>query len=582
MFRDLIVWVTAFLVLTAGNLFGWEQYKKYEVQKSEELFLKISPAKRNVVMTAYGGDTSETYIFSRNEARKNQKQIFLDDRPVLNEEGVLIAGSVYPLNDISRTEVKNNRGEESKIYFYKNSGSDSTSFRRRNNNIISVMDDIYVPRDQFVRGSVVGFWSNIAADGEINEDVIAVYGNITVGDGAVIRGSVIAINGRVEASRGATIYGEVQASDVDQKYRFDRWRHWYRRDREFYPIGEFHYNRVDGATPFLGLGFKDEDSLLPSIELYAGYGLSSERWRYWVSVEQSFFRSRPVTVGGALFRRLGSPDDWIISDEENTAFALIATEDYKDYYETQGGTAFIRFAPYRALSMEIGMLGENYRWLDAHRNLWSLFGGSKRFPENFYAVPYEERLAAIKKINKSELTSLRFKSDFSTDDREKPYKYSRLWGSVELEWTPGEWNSDYLFTRYFARIGRYQVLNKHTGLILSLTYGGADRELPIQRRFYLGGMGTIHGYSYKEFMGSEFWLGDIEYRISFPQSSFVGWLFYNAGQIAVVPGEWRDSEVKQSIGIGLSYEDNLRLNLARRLDQSDSSFKLTVSLKAYF
>ena len=43
-----------------------------------------------------------------------------------------------------------------------------------------------------------------------------------------------------------------------------------------------------------------------------------------------------------------------------------------------------------------------------------------------------------------------------------------------------------------------------------------------------------------------------------------------------------DAEVRNSIGIGLTFSDMIRINVSKRLDRSDDSIKLYVRLKHQF
>jgi hypothetical protein len=581
MIRKITFLLSAFVMLLHCNLYALDKYKEYRRPLTEDYLLKISFSEKNVIMTIYGDEDSETIIFNRSDVRRTPQEIYIKDIPVINKNGFILSRKTYPVDIIDRLDLKIDNSI-TEISFLKRDDSTSSRYRSRKKNSISIMDDTYIDISQFVRGSVAGFWGNIRIDGEVNEDVVAVFGDIEISDGAVVRGDVVAIGGKAEVSDRATVYGEVLSTNLKKNHRFDRWRRWQRRERDLSAIVKFHYNRVDGATPYLGMGFRDEDSLLPDVEIYAGYGFSSGRFRYNIGSEQSFFLSHPITIGGALYKRLASQDDRLISETDNTIFALLATEDYKDYYEAEGGYAFGRFTPFREINFELGILAEKYRWLDAHKGLWSLFGGSKRFPDNFSGVPKVSRPELKEQIDDGTIASVIVRTAISNQNEEDIFEDSFWKGFAELEWTPREWNDDYDFTRYMIRITRYQTVNRYTGLIISAIYGDSHDKLPWHRKFFLGGLGTLHGYRHKEYFGTEFWLGDIEYRMRFPRSDLSGWVFYNIGQIADHPQKLSDSETKHSLGVGLSYEDEVRVCLARRLDRSDSSFKIYVNLGIHF
>jgi len=573
--------LTLFLLLVGSYVSAQGEYKKFERLQAEENFITISLINKQTFITLFGKDTSHTYNLDPSYIGRSADELSVQGTPFLNRNGLVLHDTAYPVDLIDQVETYMSK-DSTRVNFLKKSGPQAGETRIRKRNMISTFDDIVVEPGDFVRGSVISFWANITVEGEINEHIIAIFGNIAIGDKAVVRGDVIAVNGQVTISKTATIYGKIESSGYKKRRLFDRWALRQRQEKDFSPAFRFYYNRVDGATPYLGIQFADEDSLLPEIDIFAGYGFSSEQWRYKIDLEQSFFLSHPLTIGGTIYKSLRSGDDWIISDGNNTVFALLATEDYKDYYQTDGGYGFLRFTPRPDMSMEAGFLFEKYDWLEAHTDLWSLFGGSKRFQPNFASVGPQERDSGINQIERGELKSLRASAKFDNRSEDDIFARSFWGGLLEMEWLPDDWNDDYGFTRYRLFLRRFQTINPSLGLSFESVYGGSSGTLPLHRKFFLGGLGTLPGYAFKEYMGEEFWLAKTESRICIPRTDFTGRLFYDVGQIAVKGGHLSETEVKHSIGIGISFEDRIRLDIARRLDRSGSEFKLLVTLGLNF
>ena len=228
------------------------------------------------------------------------------------------------------------------------------------------------------------------------------------------------------------------------------------------------------------------------------------------------------------------------------------------------------------------MQTEKLKWLGAHRNLWSLFGGSKIFPLNYSGVVEADRAALYDTLDDRTLTTLIGRINLDTREDEVGFGESFWKGFFETELGPSSWNDSFNFTRYLSKVTRYQALNKKTGFLLSATMGGSSNDLPYFKKFFMGGLGTLHGYYHKEYVGTEFWLGDIEYRLQLLRSGLTGWLYYNVGQIADNPSKLSDAEVKNSLGFGLSFSDEFRVSLARRLDRSDPSWRIHVDLGMNF
>lgn len=569
------------IIFLSGSLIA-DDYKKYKRTSGDVNFMKVSFSDGQTILTMYGDSDTETIVFSGSKCKIRGDTLFIRDRAVMVRDGFIFSDGLYPSDLIDKVKTEFDDGEKTEIYFVKKAESAKGRLSSRRKNRIGLNQDVYIGTDEFIRGSVAGFWSNITIDGEVSGNVVALFADINVGDEAVIRGDIVAIDGDVNLSRKATVYGKIQASNFEDRRRSYKLWHWHRRGKELSPTARFYYNRIDGAAPQLGCKFTDEDSLLPEIEAYVGYGFASERWRYDIGIKQHILSDHNLTFGASAYKKLASDDDRLISETENTLFALLATEDFKDYYEAEGGYIFSEYRPLKEITVELGFRIENQKWLDHHRGLWSLFGGSKRFRSNFSSVADPLRLNDILQINGSEMKSLLASIVFSTYEEDiypdKSFHSARL----DFEWTPSDWNDEYDYTRFLAGITRYQVISRYNGIILRAYYGASDGDLPMHRLFYLGGPGTLYGYENKEFYGDEFWMADIEYRIDFENSNIDGWLYFNSGQAAPLGGKLADGEVKNSIGLGFSLSDAIRVNISKRLDRKSDTARLDVRLKHEF
>ena len=319
-----------------------------------------------------------------------------------------------------------------------------------------------------------------------------------------------------------------------------------------------------------GVGYKDADSLLPILWAKTGYAFASERSRYFIGLEQILYRAYPLSIGGEIYHRLASNDNWLLHNHENLVFAFMAAEDFKDYYEAEGGTAFIKFKPIEHISLETRYRFEKTNWLNSHPGLWAILGADKDFDANFETVPELYRFSSITEIDTTENGSITLKLNFDNTHKEKPFEHSGIYFDIAYEKSHPDFNSDFDYTRYQTTFTRLQKINRRTLLKLSGTYGTSDGYLPMYKKFYLGGLGTLRGYNHKEYMGNKFWMTNIEYLLNFPRSDFGLSLFWDAGQITEGDNFSDDDEVKQNIGVGLLFDDNFRINIATRLDGAEN------------
>jgi outer membrane protein assembly factor BamA len=277
-----------------------------------------------------------------------------------------------------------------------------------------------------------------------------------------------------------------------------------------------------------------------------------------------------------------SEDDWLLSNSENTAFALIATEDFKDYYESEGITGWLQIDLQEQLFLKLGYNYYETRWFEAEDNLWSLFGGSKVFRPNFSAVTSPFREVGIQEIDTAKNGELFLEVDFDNRYGDKNSVTSGWRFSGEFELSKNDLSSDFDYQKYAVQIVRYQKIIEHLRARFRARHGNSDGYLPMQQRFFLGGLGTLPGYKHKEYIGTRFWMVNSEYLVGLPtsyQSNFI--IFWDVGQIA---NDTRlgNAEIKHSLGVGVDL-GGFRLNLNKRLDSAiDRDIRIYVRFSSSF
>ena len=450
--------------------------------------------------------------------------------------------------------------------------------RRLRGNRITFNEAIVVGESDFVRGLVFTVSGDVEIYGEVNADVVSLFGDVYVGPEAVARGDVATIKGRIDVAKDASVYGGTYSGQrARQKYH----RRWVERRNGVSDQFAASYDRVDGLYLQEGIRYDDGDSILPSAWINGGYAFASERWRFQLGLEQTLLRRFPLTLGGTYGRQLRSEDDWLIGDAENSAMALIAKEDYRDYYESEAGTIQLTARPARNLVAKLGMGHEETHWLKAHRNLWSLFGGDKKFRPNFSTVDSAFRETGIADLESRDNAALFAELEFDSRRHDDVFSASAWYLTSSIEWSSPDWKSDYDYRRYSVILRRYQQLHSRVMLLLRAAYGGSDGELPMHKRFFLGGLGTLRGFDHKEYLGTQYWMANAEYRVAFPRTDLAASLFWDLGQIANGPLD-ENAEVKHAVGVGLSVGQDFRVDVGKRLDGQGDDFEIYVRLEHVF
>jgi len=86
---------------------------------------------------------------------------------------------------------------------------------------VRVFGDVRVREDESVTGQVVAVLGSAYVDGEAGDQVVAVLGNVHLGEKAVVRGDVVSVGGRVLRAAGAQVRGGVTEVAVGE----GDWRH---------------------------------------------------------------------------------------------------------------------------------------------------------------------------------------------------------------------------------------------------------------------------------------------------------------------------------------------------------------------
>lgn len=351
------------------------------------------------------------------------------------------------------------------------------------------------------------------------------------------------------------------------------------------------YNRVEGL--YLGIAqskrlyWHSKPWLVSTGSL--GYGFANHTWRYSLGLYfPIYFEDQIVEFGAEGHSVTDSKDQWSFDRDENTLTAMIAREDFLDYFERAGFTAtaawYYRGEEDLNLRATLGYAHDSYENMNRATN-WSIFGGDKQFRPN-------------PRINDGNLNSVVVSLGMNTladlDVRDHGW-------DVQFQYEKaGDFAAgDFAFSQLLLDLRRYQPLGEHVNVNLRLRGGVSDGMLPRQRAFELGGPGTLPGYRFKELSGSSVALVNAEFIV---RSSIVGnargWarrllsatnliFFADAGSVnasaplvtrgvdhGALPAEFGDEfldDWKSDVGIAFGSADgNFRIGAAWRLDRAES------------
>ena len=319
-------------------------------------------------------------------------------------------------------------------------------------------------------------------------------------------------------------------------------------------------DRVSGWSPRLGsdLRIADFSSYAPTT-LYgqAAYALDAHHFTFTAGAWRPFAGGR--LVAGYEFHDLTDTEDEFravgIDEPPGTA---ISFRTFKDLFERRGQEAYamLRIAPRWRISATFRS--------DTDSSL-AVVTGTPEKP----SAPNPE-IAPGKLV--SLITSMQWSSERGLFDDPVEAQRSALLRSLfgrplsqpppfavsgSLEWCSPDLGSDFSFRRLIVEGRSHHYLTRNGVFSSRLLVAMADGGVPVQKLLSLGGLGTLRGYSEKQFEGSRLLLANAE------------WSLYTGRLIpAVIPfvdaGEtWRGNRtsdgVRADVGVGLRWPPNAKL-----------------------
>ena len=320
------------------------------------------------------------------------------------------------------------------------------------------------------------------------------------------------------------------------------------------------FNRVHGLILGGGTGVSTRET---DAQIYGNIsnGLSSKIWNYQIRAEKTWFDRHPLTVGGSVYQQTDANRyaGWSRGGEFLGAFFLGSTS--LDYYQRKGYHAWVKGQLMQLMDITLEFTDEDHEILFKSTD-WSLFNknalkrGNLRINEGHFrsvTVGYNFNSLKVPARSGSSLRGTR---------QAQNYRAKHGWrGNFSVEYADKRLNSDFDFNLYHFTIIRYNQLHNNHNLDFRLEGAFSDGPLPRQRLLYLGGVGTLHGYDFKEFVGDNTLLFNVEYRVHFGKIKYldesegplgVVTAFLDTGYAWFYDEDPKFDRFKASVGVGLS------------------------------
>jgi outer membrane protein insertion porin family len=311
------------------------------------------------------------------------------------------------------------------------------------------------------------------------------------------------------------------------------------------------YSRVQGVALS---GKLQTRVFLPNelkVKIMGGYAFAPKLWEYGVTAEKEFFYPHSLNIGGEYRNKVDTQDEWRLSGLEESLSSLLLRQGYWDYYTREGWGAWLSQVIIPGHTLKVQYDTDEYGSIE-ERDVWSLFNGGKAWREN-------------PSIDDGQINSVT--GSYTCKIGNENHKMESTMG---VEKAGGdELGGEFEFTRYVVDMKGQNQLSASNFLDFRVMAGYSGEVLPMQRRFHLGGIGSLRGYGYKEFSGNTMLLGNLEYRIGSKSPQLA--LLFDVGNAWENGEDVNLRELKSSIGVGLrSFGEGFSFSIHRRLDRGEA------------
>jgi hypothetical protein len=382
---------------------------------------------------------------------------------------------------------------------------------------------------QTVNGNVAVLRGPVSIAGRVTGHVIVINGDLTLASGARIDGGVFVVGGYIEGREHATIGAAVHHYRDPLRFREEDERivaetaqtpldedeswvsRWRRRRRESASklslMTGGSYNRVEGLAVHGGPTLRRSTSW-GEVRVDA-YGIlrSVDHWEWTarnvghdVTAQVGFGRDGAIAIGARAFDIVSPVEAWQLRDAEVGLASFFLHRDYRDYWARHGGTAYVTLTAGEAFSFTPSYSEERWSALP-ERDPFTLFRGGQQWRPNPFADEGRFRLMSAQ-VAYDTRTDVEDPSSgwYITGDLE----HGRS-AAVRLADMPLDVRPPYIepvrveYTRVFLDARRYNRVSPDGQLNVRFVAGGwlDGDELPIQRRFALGGAGALPGYDFR-------------------------------------------------------------------------------------
>jgi len=388
--------------------------------------------------------------------------------------------------------------------------------------------EVSVAAEHIVEGNVAVLRGPVTIAGVVRGRVLVVNGDVHLRPGGRVEGDVVVVGGFVSGADSTTVGGEVHAFSQSLRYRREgdrivvesehpilpeegwlaRWRRRRQMASAKLTLRGGTYDRVEGLPVMGGAQLRLPTSwgrvtadLFGIYRSADNFDWKTENLGYDLSSQVRYGRWSGVAIGGRLFDVVSSVEPWQMRDAEVSLASFFLHRDFRDYFNDRGATGYVSIFPNRSIELRLGYTRTHWDVRDT-RDPFTLFRNDAMWRPNpvldagvlhlvTAGLTLDTRNVAT---NPSDGWLLQADVEYGTTSalRLGPTPPVAREGSEET--VPVEYARTFIDARRYIRTSPFTQLNLR---LLAAGWIGGDR-LPLERRFALGGPGTIPGYDFRD------------------------------------------------------------------------------------
>lgn len=305
------------------------------------------------------------------------------------------------------------------------------------------------------------------------------------------------------------------------------------------------YSPVDGLVPAVGftaVAYDRSGFNYTLVNGFASWKFGRDDAGFSLGVERPLLSDTRLFLGTEVHDLTASDDIWRISSGEQMLAAVGVKRTFRDYYRRRGMQVFGGFRPSRQQEVLASV-----RW-DRHEPLaneadFSLFRRGAEFRANPLVADAELNavvLAYTFDTRGLDRQSLRQRYvQHLADDLFRSVRRSSA--GLRVDWSSEiagrGLGGDYEFTRHILNARTVLPIGPHQSIAARGLFGWSDGDVPLERQFAVGGLGSVRGHPFKASAGSGMTLFNAEYALDL-EGTHVGQdgglkllLMFDAGQV---------------------------------------------------